>query len=122
MPIYEYRCQECGALHEALQKISDAPLTTCPACGAEALTKKVSAAAFRLKGGGWYETDFKDKNKKNLAVDSPAAGGDGGKSAGDSGSSASGDGAASKPAGDSAGGAKTEAKAASTTKTGGSDA
>lgn len=69
MPIYEYQCSECGALHEALQKISDAPLTECPACGASALRKKVSAAAFRLKGGGWYETDFKSGNKKNLAGD-----------------------------------------------------
>ena len=69
MPIYEYQCSECGALHEALQKINDAPLTDCPACGASALRKKVSAAAFRLKGGGWYETDFKSGNKKNLAGD-----------------------------------------------------
>ncbi len=69
MPIYEYQCSECGVLHEALQKINDAPLTDCPACGASALRKKVSAAAFRLKGGGWYETDFKSGNKKNLAGD-----------------------------------------------------
>jgi putative FmdB family regulatory protein len=75
MPIYEYQCTECGALHEALQKISDAPLTDCPVCGKPALRKKVTAAAFRLKGGGWYETDFKSGNKKNLAGDSdkPAA-------------------------------------------------
>jgi putative FmdB family regulatory protein len=67
MPIYEYQCQACGALTEALQKLSDPPLTRCPACGQEALRKKVSAAAFRLKGSGWYETDFKTGNKKNLA-------------------------------------------------------
>jgi len=67
MPIYEYQCQACGELTEALQKLSDAPLTRCSACGAEALRKKVSAAAFRLKGGGWYETDFKTGGKKNLA-------------------------------------------------------
>jgi len=72
MPIYEYQCQACGALHEALQKISDAPLTDCPACGEAALRKKMSAAAFRLKGGGWYETDFKSGNKKNLAGDAGA--------------------------------------------------
>jgi putative FmdB family regulatory protein len=78
MPIYEYQCQACGELTEALQKLSDAPLTRCPACGAEALRKKVSAAAFRLKGGGWYETDFKTGGKKNLAGE-----GDG-KPAGDS--------------------------------------
>ena len=78
MPIYEYQCQACGELTEALQKMSDPPLTRCPACGAEALRKKVSAAAFRLKGGGWYETDFKTGSKKNLAGE-----GDG-KPAGDS--------------------------------------
>ena len=78
MPIYEYQCQACGGLTEALQKLSDAPLTRCPSCGEEALRKKVSAAAFRLKGGGWYETDFKTGSKKNLAGE-----GDG-KSAGDS--------------------------------------
>lgn len=70
MPIYEYQCQACGELTEALQKLSDAPLTRCPACGEAALRKKVSAAAFRLKGGGWYETDFKTGSKKNLAGES----------------------------------------------------
>ena len=67
MPIYEYECQECGYRHEALQKISDKPLTTCPSCNAEALQKLVSAAGFRLSGSGWYETDFKSGDKKNLA-------------------------------------------------------
>lgn len=67
MPIYEYECQKCGHLHEALQKISDDPLTDCPACNASALKKLVSAAGFRLSGGGWYETDFKSSNKKNLS-------------------------------------------------------
>jgi putative FmdB family regulatory protein len=67
MPIYEYQCQDCGKELEALQKISDAPLVDCPECGASTLKKKVSAAAFRLKGGGWYETDFKTGKKKNLA-------------------------------------------------------
>ena len=67
MPIYEYECQQCGARHEVLQKISDEPLTECPACHAHALIKLVSAAGFRLSGSGWYETDFKSKNKKNLA-------------------------------------------------------
>lgn len=86
MPIYEYQCSECGELHEALQKISDPKLTDCPACGKPTLRKKVSAAAFRLKGSGWYETDFKSGNKKNLAGD---AGSEGGKSGGDSGKSES---------------------------------
>ncbi len=84
MPIYEYRCGACGALHEALQKVSDPALTTCPSCGAEALRKKVSAAAFRLKGSGWYETDFKSGEKKNLAGDSAADSGDKKVDAGDS--------------------------------------
>lgn len=69
MPIYEYRCTECGHELEKLQKISDAPLVDCPACGKPALQKLVSAAGFRLKGGGWYETDFKKDKKKNLAKD-----------------------------------------------------
>jgi putative FmdB family regulatory protein len=67
MPIYEYECQECDHRLEAIQKISDAPLSECPACGKGALKKLISAAGFRLKGGGWYETDFKTGNKKNIA-------------------------------------------------------
>lgn len=67
MPIYEYRCAECGHELEKLQKISDAPLVDCPACGKPGLRKLVSAAGFRLKGGGWYETDFKKDKKKNIA-------------------------------------------------------
>jgi putative FmdB family regulatory protein len=78
MPIYEYQCQACGKQLEALQKISDAPLQDCPDCGEPSLKKKVSAAAFRLKGGGWYETDFKTGNKKNLASGSDSAGSSGG--------------------------------------------
>ena len=69
MPIYEYQCTQCNKELEALQKISESPLLDCPACGEPALKKKVSAAAFRLKGGGWYETDFKTGSKKNLAGD-----------------------------------------------------
>ena len=67
MPIYEYRCAGCGYEMDKLQKISDPPLTDCPACGRTALQKLVSAAGFRLKGGGWYETDFKSGKKKNVA-------------------------------------------------------
>ena len=70
MPIYEYVCGACGNALEALQKISDAPLTDCPECGAASLKKKVSAPAFRLVGSGWYETDFKTGAKKNLVNDS----------------------------------------------------
>lgn len=81
MPIYEYQCTACGHQLEALQKISDAPLTECPECHASTLKKKVSAAAFRLKGGGWYETDFKTGGKKNLAGDDNKASSSGDKSA-----------------------------------------
>mgnify|MGYP000158008451 CR=1 FL=1 len=66
MPIYEYQCAACGHELEKLQKISDPPLTECPACGKATLQKRVSAAGFRLKGGGWYETDFKTGSKKNV--------------------------------------------------------
>ena len=67
MPIYEYRCENCGHELEAVQKISESPLVTCPECGADALKKRISAAGFRLKGGGWYETDFKSGKKKNVS-------------------------------------------------------
>lgn len=70
MPIYEYQCESCNHVLEALQKLSDAPLVDCPVCIKPALKKQISAAGFRLKGGGWYETDFKSGNKKNLAGDS----------------------------------------------------
>ena len=69
MPFYEYQCTKCGHEEEVLQKISDKPLKKCPACGKSAMQKKVSAAAFRLKGSGWYETDFKSNNKRNVAGD-----------------------------------------------------
>lgn len=68
MPFYEYECQACKFYTEVLQKVSDAPLTKCPSCGKRTLKKLVSAPVFRLKGGGWYETDFKSdkENKRNL--------------------------------------------------------
>mgnify|MGYP001365957240 CR=1 FL=1 len=69
MPIYEYCCQECGHLLEAIQKLADPPLTDCPVCRQPALKKQVSAPTFRLSGGGWYETDFKTGDKKNIAGD-----------------------------------------------------
>jgi putative FmdB family regulatory protein len=59
MPIYAYRCAACGHAKDVLQKLSDAPLSTCPACGAESFSKQVTAAGFQLKGSGWYATDFK---------------------------------------------------------------
>ena len=76
MPFYEYQCGACGAHHEELQKVADRPLRKCPACGKSALRRLVSAPVFRLKGGGWYETDFKadQEQKRNLAGDKePAA-------------------------------------------------
>ena len=76
MPIYEYRCGSCGHELEALQKLSDAPLTECPACKSATLTKLVTAAGFQLKGSGWYATDFRSNGKPAAAKTSgePAAG------------------------------------------------
>jgi len=71
VPIYEYQCQACGDEHETIQKMSADPLVICPACSEPELKKKISAAGFRLKGSGWYETDFKSGSKKNVA-ESPA--------------------------------------------------
>ena len=64
MPIYQYQCTDCGHALEALQKMSDPKLVDCPECQAPALKKQVTAAAFKLKGTGWYETDFKNSGKK----------------------------------------------------------
>lgn len=75
MPFYEYRCDACGHQLEAMQKMSDAPLTDCPACGKPALVKQISAAGFQLKGSGWYQTDFKNSGKPKAADSTPAAGG-----------------------------------------------
>ncbi len=105
MPIYEYRCGACAHTLDALQKLSDPPLTDCPECGAVALKKLVSAPVFRLKGGGWYETDFKSdkERKRNLA--------DGGSGDGSSKAAAAKDGAA-----DGASGAKDGASASKADK------
>jgi putative FmdB family regulatory protein len=69
MPFYEYECQDCKFYSELLQKISDPPLEKCPSCGKKTMKKLISAPVFRLKGAGWYETDFKsdNENKRNLA-------------------------------------------------------
>jgi putative FmdB family regulatory protein len=67
MPIYEYACDNCGHVFDALQKMSDDPLTDCPECGEPRLKKLLSAPNFRLKGGGWYETDFKKDKRRNIA-------------------------------------------------------
>ncbi|HJO35849.1 MAG TPA: zinc ribbon domain-containing protein [Gammaproteobacteria bacterium] len=76
MPIYEYRCQACGHELDALQKLSEAPLKTCPACEQDELVRLISAAGFRLKGSGWYETDFKSAKRRNLAGDGEGKSGD----------------------------------------------
>jgi len=77
MPIYAYKCSDCGHEREVLQKISDAPLTDCPDCGQPSMAKQVTAAGFQLKGSGWYATDFRNK-------DSGGRGGKAGDSAGTS--------------------------------------
>jgi putative FmdB family regulatory protein len=83
MPIYEYRCDSCGHELEKLQKLADEPLTDCPECGRATLKRLISAAGFRLKGGGWYETDFKTGEKKrNLHGEGDKPGGGGEKSGG----------------------------------------
>ncbi|MEX0915492.1 MAG: zinc ribbon domain-containing protein [Wenzhouxiangellaceae bacterium] len=111
MPIYEYQCRECSHRLEKLQKLSDAPLTTCPECSRESLTKLVSAAGFRLKGGGWYETDFKKDGKRNLAGDDSSSKSEGGGSS-DSGAKEAGKKEAGKAdAGTSDAGKKEPAKA-----------
>lgn len=73
MPIYEYRCSECGHQQEHLQKVSDPLLTTCPSCGRETYRKQLTAAGFQLKGSGWYATDFKGSGQRPAAK-SDAAG------------------------------------------------
>ena len=67
MPIYEYQCDDCNHVLDALQKVNDKPLVDCPECGKKYLRRLISAPNFRLKGEGWYETDFKKENRKNVA-------------------------------------------------------
>jgi len=69
LPIYEYACRTCDHSLDALQKMADAPLVDCPSCGEPSLRKLLSAPRFRLKGQGWYETDFKKDNQRNIAGD-----------------------------------------------------
>lgn len=114
MPIYEYQCQNCGHQMELIHKISDPPATDCPACSKQALKKKVSAAAFRLKGGGWYETDFKSGDKKKNLVENK---GEKSKdSAGDSKSSGSG---GAEKSGSGSSGSKDSGSSSSTSKSSG---
>jgi putative FmdB family regulatory protein len=74
MPIYEYRCSDCGFEKEFLRKVSDPQLTDCPKCGKSTLTKKLSAAGFQLKGSGWYATDFKGAAKSSTGGTESSAG------------------------------------------------
>jgi putative FmdB family regulatory protein len=97
MPIYEYQCESCGHRLEKIQKMSDDPIKDCPACETPSLKKLVSAAAFRLKGGGWYETDFKTGSKKNV-LHGAGSSSDTGTSS-DSSSSSSGDSSSSSSSG-----------------------
>ncbi|NWG31811.1 MAG: zinc ribbon domain-containing protein [Rhodocyclaceae bacterium] len=72
MPIYAYRCSQCGFEKDVLQKMSDPPLTTCPECQQETFSKQLTAAGFQLKGSGWYQTDFKNGSSKPAAkADTP---------------------------------------------------
>ena len=73
MPIYEYRCSSCDMQKDVMQKISDTPLTVCPACGKPTFSKQLSAAGFQLKGSGWYATDFKSAGSKPEAKSEPVA-------------------------------------------------
>jgi putative FmdB family regulatory protein len=96
MPIYAYKCASCGHAKDVLQKISDAPLSVCPACGAASFAKQVTAAGFQLKGSGWYVTDFRDNGKKKDAAKKSE---DTAKTSGDSATSGSTE--AAKPASES---------------------
>jgi putative FmdB family regulatory protein len=106
MPIYAYKCESCGHAKDVLQKMSDAPLTVCPACGASTFAKQVTAAGFQLKGSGWYVTDFRGGNSGTPAA-SPATDG-----------AASGSGEAAKSTGDGAGKSDAPAKPAGTASEG----
>ena len=115
MPIYEYRCENCGHEMEAMQKLSDTPLVVCPACENDSLRKKISATHFRLKGGGWYETDFKSGSKRNVSsgddapTDKPAEK----KEVKSGDSSGSSDSSSKNKTGDKSSSSKPESKAAS---------
>ncbi|WP_233882906.1 FmdB family zinc ribbon protein [Paraburkholderia flagellata] len=118
MPIYAYRCESCGFDKDVLQKMSDAPLTQCPSCGADTFRKQVTAAGFQLKGSGWYVTDFRGGNgaKSGAATGAKAAGenasSEGSKPAGEGAASGSSDASAAAPAASTP--ASTPSSAAST--------
>ncbi|MCK5771023.1 zinc ribbon domain-containing protein [Algiphilus sp.] len=116
MPFYEYSCAKCGAEKEVLHGINDKPEVACEVCGDQTMERLISAAGFRLKGGGWYETDFKSDKRRNVASDGTgtSSGGksdDGGAGSSDSGSTKASDGGAAKS---SDSGSSTGSSAAST--------
>ena len=116
MPIYAYKCESCGHAKDALQKISDAPLTVCPQCGQSTFKKQVTAAGFQLKGSGWYVTDFRGGN----TTGAPAPKTDGGEAgAGNGGDSKAADAGASTPASTAAAPASAPAPAAPAKASGG---
>jgi putative FmdB family regulatory protein len=94
MPIYAYRCADCGHAKDVLQKISDPPLTVCPACGAQRFEKQVTAAGFQLKGSGWYVTDFRNNSGGKSEKSTDKAG----EKAGDKTGDKAGEASAEKPA------------------------
>ena len=113
MPIYEYECRACRHGFESIQKLSEPPLVDCPECGEPELKKKISAVAFRLKGSGWYETDFKSGDKKNLHGEQARSGGDSADASKSESKSSDANGSASKAAssnGDSGGAKASETK------------
>lgn len=113
MPIYAYKCGSCGHAKDVLQKISDAPLTICPACGAPTFTKQVTAAGFQLKGSGWYVTDFRGGSSGSAAPAAEAKS----ESAGESKADAPASGAASAPKSEAASAPATGASTDSSSKT-----
>ena len=118
MPIYEYACKSCDHTLDALQKISDDPLVDCPECGEAALKRLLSAPRFRLKGEGWYETDFKKDNQRNLAQGDGESGTKSPSEADKPGKPADGKGTASSGSSQKAESKKTDSKKSDTKKTG----
>ncbi|MBB3255206.1 putative FmdB family regulatory protein [Paraburkholderia bannensis] len=113
MPIYAYRCESCGFDKDCLQKISDAPLTQCPSCGADTFRKQVTAAGFQLKGSGWYVTDFRGGNSGNNGAKAEGASSEASKPAAESAPAAA-------PAAASATGSASATSSTSSTSTAGS--
>ena len=113
MPIYAYRCSACGHAKDVLQKLSDAVLTTCPACHAETFSKQVTAAGFQLKGSGWYVTDFRGGSAGAKAAEGSSAGAP---------SPASGEGSAGSAGGASAGAGEASSATSASSGEGGASA